>query len=465
MEMKDYLTRDACALAAEIKSARCDQASLIRLAMERCEQIDPLLNVITHRFEEKSHAFLNNMQGDEPFYGVPLLVKELGFSIAGEPCRYGSTLLKNNLATQNDALIRLYLALGFIPIAYTNTPEFGLAYTTEPQLFGPCKNPYDTSKTSGGSSGGSAAAVASGIVPIATASDGGGSIRVPAACCGLVGFKPSSHLLPAGPCCSESWSGMAVGFALGRTLRDLSRVFHEMIARISGPTLPIFATTQPHFIVAPGLFPSTPVARRWQQAVDTFLSALSQQGYTIEESTMRLDHSAIAACSLTLIKANVAAQLQRFAQYSQIMPTERSVEPITWCFYQDGLQLSASEFMIAKDRLFELLQPLHRLLRTGHVVVSPALAQDPVSLGEISMSDDYAHYLDKNTHFSPFTSLANQAGIPAISLPVHSDAALPLAVQLLMGKWRDTALLALCTNLKAQGLWRESAVITPSTER
>ena len=464
MDTKDYLQMDACALALEIKSGHCDPEDILSLAIERCELVNPSLNAVTHRFEKKSRHFLEKMNGNEPFYGVPLLVKELGFSMQGEPSRYGSSILKDHIAPYTDDLMRLYLKLGFVPFAFTNTPEFGLAYVTEPALFGPCKNPYDLRKTPGGSSGGSAAAVASGIAPIATASDGGGSIRIPAACCGLVGFKPSSHLLPTGPGSIESWSGMAVAFAIGRTLKDISRLFLECTAQIPGPALPKFPKCKPKILWCPGAFPAAEVSARWQDAATSFMAQLSERGYQVEESSLQLDHEAIANCSLTLIKANVASDIQGVERLIQRKAQALDVEPITWRFYQDGVAISAAQYLHAKNQLFTLLQPLHTLLQTGNVILSPALAKDPVALGDIVMSDDYDHYLAQNASFSPFTAIANQAGIPAISLPVKSNTAMPLAVQLLMGKWKDAPLLELCADLKEQGLWQENPVVTPCLE-
>ena len=139
----------------------------------------------------------------------------------------------------------------------------------------------------------------------------------------------------------------------------------------------------------------------------------------------------------------------------------KELEPILWRFYQDGLTLSAHQLILAKDRLFQLLAPLRNLLSDGSVILSPALAKDPVNLGELSMADEYETYLEKNLAFSPFTALCNQAGIPAISLPVQSKYPLPLAVQLIMGKWRDAQLLDLCKTLKKIGLWQEYPVVSP----
>lgn len=461
MDLNTYLHMDACTLAAHIKKGKVSPEEALNFAIERCEQVNPHLNAITHRFEEWGRQQLKKMSGSERFYGVPLLVKELGFTIAGQPARAGSRLLAHNLAQYNHVLIEQFLALGFVPFALTNTPEFGLSYTTEPELFGACKNPYDLSKTAGGSSGGSAAAVATGVVPLATASDGGGSIRVPATCCGLVGFKPSSGLLPSGPISVEPWSGMAVDFALGRNLKDISALFRALIRQTSGPALPFQSKEKPHFIHCPGLFPPIHIESKWQQALETFINELKTHHYQVSEPVLRLDHEAIGECSLTIIKANVAAELQRIQQITQKPVKEEELEPITWRFYQDGLTLSAHQLILAKDRLFQLLAPLRNLLADGSVILSPALAKDPVNLGELSMADEYETYLEKNLAFSPFTALCNQTGIPAISLPVQSKYPLPLAVQLIMGKWRDAQLLDLCKTLKKIGLWQEYPVVSP----
>ncbi|MCC5791384.1 MAG: amidase [Legionellaceae bacterium] len=453
--MTNYLQCDALALAAQIKAGHCSAEEALQLALARSQAVNASLNAVTHYCVDWGRAQLARMQGDEPFYGVPLLVKDLGFSLAGQPSCSGSRFLQAQIATQNHVMIDSLLALGFVPFGLTNTPELGLSYVTEPLLSGPCRNPYDLMRTSGGSSGGSAAAVAAGIVPLATASDGGGSIRIPAACCGLVGFKPGNAMFSNGPGMAEAWSGMAVHFLLARTLRDVQQLFQALLKGAFPFTQEVPARQSPRFIRASGLFQAESVQPRWQRALDDFSEALRQQHYQVVEQNIVLDHATIAHCSLTLIKANVAAEFAAIYQRTGRQVEEGQVEPITWRFLQDGRAVSAAELIVAKERLFQCLQPLQALLAGGDVILSPALATDPLEHGEFSMAEEYESYLIKHQRFSPFTALANQAGIPAISLPVVSAEPLPLAVQLMMGPWRDASLLELCARLRQQGLWQE----------
>ncbi|WP_019215841.1 amidase [Legionella tunisiensis] len=220
MQLTEYCKEDVRGLAKLIKEGEVGPEEVLTCAIQRMHEVNPQLNAIITDCSDWARHQLKKMRGDEPLYGVPVLVKDLGFSMQGVRYTAGSTFLRSSVSSLNSDFINRLLALGMLPFAKTNVPEFGLSYVTESTLLGPCRNPYDLSRTSGGSSGGSAAAVAAGVAPVATASDGGGSIRIPAACCGLFGFKPTPGLMPVGPWVDEAWSGLSTNFVLTRSIDD-----------------------------------------------------------------------------------------------------------------------------------------------------------------------------------------------------------------------------------------------------
>lgn len=458
MFMDDYIKLDACGLSQAIRQGAVVPEKVLEFAYGRIAEKNPALNAITHLCEERARRTLQTMRGDEPFYGVPFLIKELGLTLKGEPSRDGAMLTKEVRASHSFGLWDNLITLGFVPVGFTASPEFGLSYTTEPKLFGPCRNPWDTGYTPGGSSGGAAAAVASGMTPFASASDGVGSIRVPAACCGLVGFKPSSQVLPSEPLSYLPWFGLAVSFGLSRSLRDVKTVFDGLLQQHAGPRLSAKRTRPPKFLIAEKLLAAEQIQGRWSEGLQQFCTQLDAEGYTVESWEETLNMAEISACALNVIAASCAAGLTFLESQRQRPIAPQEVENVSWELFQKGKQLPASTLLQSRDRLFQALAPLRQCLADGDVLLTPTLAKDPLPIGAVSMGLPFAEFMEKERRFSPFTSLANLAGIPAISLPIATNDRFPRAVQLIMGEWRDRELLSLCETLLAQQIWRESPV-------
>jgi amidase len=392
------------------------------------------------------------MRGTEPFYGVPVLVKDLGFTLAGIPQTAGSRFFASTIPNLTSDFVQRLLTLGMLPFAKTNVPELGLSYVTESILHGPCRNPYDLSRTPGGSSGGSAAAIAAGVAPLATANDGGGSIRIPAACCGLFGFKPTPGLISTGPWVGEAWSGLAAGYVLTRSVRDSALLFDQLTA--STPTLQ--AASEADFplkcpltiALVEGAFPAVNVEKPCMDAVEKVLSVLRSKGHSIVQVRLPLDLEAIGQAALILIAANTRAEieLQQALLGREVQKDE--LEPITWEFMVRGQSISASELIIAKNKLYQLTRPVHELFTKVDLILTPALAQLPLKIGALSTDDDFERYLAKNVEFSPFTSLFNQAGLPAMTIPVMRYGQLPVSVQFAAAKHQDKLLLGLALDLQ-----------------
>lgn len=451
MNLQDYLSADAKTLAAWIKTGEVSVAEALACAEQRLAEVNPDINAVVTDCFDFARQQLARLTGEEPYYGVPILVKDLGFSIQGIRDTSGSRLLADYHSPAHSDFIVALLKLGFLPIGKTNTAEFGLSYVTEPSLFGPCRSPLDLSRTAGGSSGGSAAAVAAGIVPVATASDGGGSIRVPAACCGLFGLKPSAGLMPTGPWVSESWSGFATAHVLTRSIADSADLFSHLSGQALTRRSP--DTTRPLRIVqAPGLFADVPVDPLMRAAEDRARACLQHLGHEVTQSSSCLDLAAMGEQIYPIIAANTTASLTAQARAAGVIIESHLVEPVTWAFYQRGLAVSGAELIMAKNRLYQLLAPLRQLFTEYDLILSPALAQLPLKIGELSTQDEFETYLAKNLAFSPFTSIFNQAGLPAISLPIARHASLSLSIQLAANKGGEGLLVSVAEALQPFGL-------------
>jgi amidase len=447
MLVKEYIRFDAHELANLIKNRQISAKEALECALARVDEVNPALNAVVTDCSGFAHQCLAQMRGDEPYYGVPLLVKDLGFAIKGIRGTEGSQFFSNNIAHDTSDLVIKLISLGFVPFAKTNTPELGLSYVTESALLGPCRNPYDLSRSPGGSSGGSAAAVAVGIAPVATASDGGGSIRIPAACCGLFGFKPTTGLTPTGPMVGELWSGMATNFVLTRSLRDSIVLFGELTNQAQIKTLP---KPKKNLSISylNGAFAPVPVDPQCLEAVQEVERLLKKAGHQFNKKNVELDLKGIGECTITLIAANTCALIKLQELKLGREANKDELEPITWEFYRRGKALGAYELIIAKNRLYQLLRPLHELLTQTDIVLTPALAQLPLAIGQLRTDDEFNSYLLKNAEFSPFTSLFNQAGLPAMTIPVLFNGQLPVSVQMGSAKGNDLLLLSLAQELE-----------------
>ncbi|MCL9682945.1 amidase [Legionella maioricensis] len=448
MLVKEYIRCDVHDLVSLIKSRQVSAEEALDCALARVDEVNPAVNAIVMDCSQFARRCLANMRGDEPYYGVPLLVKDLGHAIEGVISTEGSRFFSSNIAPQSSDLVTKLISLGFVPFAKTNIPELGLSYVTESALFGPCRNPYDLNRTAGGSSGGSAAAVATGIAPVATASDGGGSIRIPAACCGLFGFKPTTGLTPTGPLVDELWSGMATNFVISRSVRDTAALFEQLTNQNRAHVLPHHKKSLT-ITYLEGAFAPVAVDQQYLQAIEKVTELLKKAGHHLNKKHLNLDLNALGECTITLIAANTCEMINLQQQRLGRKAKREELEPITWEFYQRGQALLAHEFIAAKNRLYQLVRPLHELLNHSDVVLTPALAQLPIAIGQLRTDDEFSSYLQKNTEFSPFTSLFNQAGLPAMSLPVLFHHQLPLSVQLGAGKGKDLLLLSLARELSA----------------
>ena len=448
MNHEEYAKHTAGSLAKLIKEGDVTPFEVLDAAHERVRAFNPSVNAIVTTCFDVAEKHIKHLKGDEPFYGVPLVVKDLSFAIKGVRQTEGSRLFKDNIANINSDFVERAMSLGFVPFAKSNAPELGLSYVTEPELFGACKNPYDLKRTPGGSSGGSAVAVATGMAPVATASDGGGSIRIPAACCGLIGLKPTNGSMPSGPYGGEIWSGMGENFILAKSIEDTISIYPQLTDRPYEQVEKMSHSRPLKFLTINGIFADVEVDVPNQNAFQDTTKLLNQLGHEVHEKTLNLDLDKIGECTLSLIAANTFYYVSHQEQSLGRQASSDDVEPVTRYFYDIGKSLSASELIHAKNVMYYELRALHQMIQQVDFLITPALAKLPIEIGSLNMDEGFEKYVENNMAFSPFTSLFNQAGMPAMTIPVSQEPPFPLSVQFVAGKGQDLKLLQLAALLK-----------------
>ena len=460
------LRRPAVELAALIRSGEVRSRELVQAALDQAEA-NKCLNAFTCLDAEGALAAADAIQpGDpRPFAGVPTAIKELA-PVAGQPLTLGSDLFGDTRADADAYTVRRLKEAGFISIGRTNAPEFGIVSVTEPRRFGPTRNPWNPDRTPGGSSGGAAAAVAAGILPVAHASDGAGSIRIPAACCGLVGLKPSRGRVSAGPGLGDDF--LSTQGSLTRTVGDSAAILDVMAGYEVGdatwapPPAEPFTTaaarpTRPLRVALTTLSPmETPVDPVAAQAVHDAGQLLAALGHHVEEATPP-DWVApgLLPTFLVLWGGGVAANIRVGAALTRREPAPELVEGVTWWLYEQGLAHDSGEYAAAMTRMQEYGRRLVAFFQRYDVLVTPTLAQRPLRVGELNTCGaDPAAEFQKAVTFTPLTVPFNVSGQPAISLPLFQGAdGLPLAVQIAGPPLGEGLLLALAAQLEAAHPW------------
>ncbi|MEM7227086.1 MAG: amidase [Pseudomonadota bacterium] len=468
MTFTDYAKHDGLALADLVARQEVSPAELVEAAIAAIERHDPALNaVVLRQFEAaRTRAAKPKALPEGPFRGVPTLLKDLGFAEEGVPSGGGSRALQGVVATADSLVVARSRAAGLIFCGRTNTPESGLCATTEPLVHGPCGNPWDTGRTPGGSSGGAAAAVACAMVPLASASDGGGSIRIPAACCGLFGLKPSRHRVSAAPR-GESWNGLAVVHAVTRSVRDSAALLDATAGPAPGDPSAAPAPAQPYLeevsrppgslriAVTAQSFYEQPVAADCLAALADAAALCEALGHQVEEAAPAYDKPALRQAYFTLLAANQAADQRELAALLGREPGPDDLEPWTRRMIAIGAEHSGPQVLAAIRTLHREGRKIGQFHERYDVLLTPTLAQPPIPIGQLDMSiDDEALYTARSTAFSPFTRLANCTGQPAMSLPLYwSAAGLPIGVMFTGRYGEEGLLLSLAGQLEQARPW------------
>ena len=479
MASRDDLGRmDATAQAELIRSGEASPLELVDAAIERCERTDPGLNAVIHTFFERAREEAAAEIGDGPFRGVPFLVKDLGAGgLAGDPMHMGMRALKEaDFRLPIDTFLgRRFRDAGLITIGKTNTPELGIQPTTEPEAYGPTRNPWDPERTAGGSSGGSAAAVAAGIVPFAHASDGGGSIRIPASCCGVVGLKTTRQRITQGPLIGDFAGGLAVDFAVTRTVRDAAALLDEVAGAAPGDPYVAPAPLRPYreelsddsgglrvgVLTEPVL--DLDVDPAVIAPVRETLEALEALGHTVTgEAAPMPDPAAAGIDPRWAFQVRYdAAQAVTLTQLGFVLGRELGpddVEPLTWAMASAGRERSSADFLSAVGLHHGTSRMIAAWFEAGHdLLVTPALAELPPPLGTFDQSGpDPLDAFRRGEPMGVFTAIFNITGQPAISLPLGvSDEGIPIGVQLVAAFGREDLLLRVAAQLERARPWSE----------
>jgi amidase len=466
MDPADYSRHDATALAALVRSRQVSPSEVLDAALEVIAEKNPSLNAVIRDLEPAARRDLAAGLPDGPFTGVPFLVKDLGANVAGAPTTNGSALFAGaEPATRDSVVIERYRRAGLVIVGKTNTPEFGLAPSTEPVLFGPTRNPFDLERSAGGSSGGSAAAVAAGMVPVAHASDGGGSIRIPASCCGLFGLKPTRGRVTYAPERAEGWAGMSTQHAVTRSVRDSAALLDATAGPAPGdpywPAPPatsfLAATRQPPGPLRVGLALTAPngaeVHPECRDAAAGSASFLEALGHHVEPVEWTFGADLLGSAQAGIIAANTAATVAaRLAQLGREL-AGGDLEPVTAAMVAAAARTTAVDYVNAVTAAQEVGRHLAELFARIDVLVTPTLACLPPELGQVTLAD-IGQFMTNVAPMVAFTAMFNMSGQPAASLPLHKTGAGMAVGTQIVGRYGDEAtLLSLCAQVEGARPW------------
>jgi amidase len=463
----EYGSLDAMALAELVRKKEIKPIELIDAAIERIKRLNPVLNAVVTPMYEHARTRTAGKIPDGPFTGVPFLLKDLGATYAGVRMTMASAAMRDFVPDHDSELVARLKRAGLIILGKTNTPEFGILPTTEPKFFGPCRNPWDTNRTTGGSSGGSSAAVAGRFVPMAHANDGGGSIRIPASCCGIFGLKPTRARNPHGPDFGDVYSGLVIEHAVTRSVRDSA----ALLDATSGPDVgdPYWAPPPARpFLqeigVAPGKLriafstsvdPNIKTHPDCISAVQDAAKLCSELGHEVEEAAPKFNREIMMQHFMVIWSSGCAWSFDGIALATKKAITPDNVEPLTWALYVMGRNQTASAYLLALSFLQKVARTVARFFLKYDVWLTPTLSEPPLPLGSFeSPPEDPLRGLQRAMQFVPFTPVCNATGQPAMSVPLYwNREGLPIGVHF-VGRFGDEAtLFRLASQLEKARPW------------
>ncbi|MCD8511867.1 MAG: amidase [Bacillus sp. (in: Bacteria)] len=485
-----YKEYDGVGLGQLIQAGEVKAEEVLEEAIKRIEGLNPSLNAVIHTMYEQGKKKIAEGELRGPFAGVPMLLKDITQEMEGEPISSGSKAFQSYRAKQDATFVKQLRKTGVNIIGQTNVPELALMGITEPAHYGPSRNPWNDYYTPGGSSGGSGVAVASGMVPIAGANDGGGSIRIPAAYCGLFGMKPTRGRTPVGPVNGRNWQGASVEHILSRTVRDSATMLQEVMmtekgaafsapsfdgsyvdclkAKFDKPLRIAFSTQSPI---------GTQVHEECKKVVEKTMKWLEDRGHHVEEKHAPVDGNKIAKSYITMYFGEVAAALASLEPLLGRKAKVQDVEPTTWLLGLIGRATSAEEFVLSLREWDIAAFAMEDFFETYDFYVTPTTAFPPAKVGElditsiermliktvsllnagkllkkIGMVDEL---VEKSLMRTPFTQLANLTGQPAMTVPMGltKEDLLPCGVQFMASRGREDILFKLASELEQSELW------------
>lgn len=456
-----YSRSDATTLASLVREGEVTAMELLEEAIRRTELVNPDINAVTLKHYEMARDYLKQRgTPDGPFAGVPFLLKDLAVQLAGTATTGGSRLLTGLVADRDSVLVQRYKETGLVIFGKTNTPEFGMALTTESDLYGPCRNPWNPAHSTAGSSGGSAAAVAAGIVPMAHATDGGGSIRVPASACGVFGFKPTRALTGGG----DSPAGFSVAHVITRSVRDSAAMLDATAGYSAGAYYGAPGAVKPGGYLAatgkpPGRLrvalnlkePAAAVDPEIGQAVRRCGETLETLGHGVEEAAPGIDYDQLNTAQEVLMMAGFAHGMRSIEQSTGRSATTH-LEPLSLHFMETGNAYTSRQYLDAWQTSAAVAQQIARFHKTWDIMLQPVTATPPPRLNVINAreGDDYRSFVDRFRKYSAYTHLQNMTGQPSASIPMGlSKNGLPLAAMVSSDAGTDALLMSLCAQLES----------------
>jgi amidase len=460
---------DATAQAELVRRKQVTPLELVDASIARIEKLNPSFNaVVTPMFEIARDAARGPLP-DGPFRGVPFLLKDLLASYTGVRMTAGSSVLQNFVPDHDSELVVRFKRAGVVILGKTNTPEFGILPTTEPRLFGPTRNPWAPDRTPGGSSGGSAAAVASGMVPIAHGNDGGGSIRIPASCCGLFGMKPTRGRNPLGPDFGDIMTGLVAEHVLTRSVRDSAalldatagpdvgdpycapppaRAFLQEVGANPGRLRIAFTTSAPTGV---------PIHADCVRAVHEAAKLCSELGHEVSEASPAIDGKLLVESFMALWCAGVAEEIEAIALVTGRKQTPEQYEELTWSLAERGRAVSAPAYLLALSALQRIARQVGRFFLDHDIWLTPTLAEPPLPLGSFdARPDNPLRGLKRSLEWVPFTPICNATGQPAMSVPLHWNAGgLPIGTHFVGRFGGESTLLRLAAQLEEARPWKD----------
>ena len=468
MAIDNYAEYDGIGLADLVAKKKVKPSELVDEAISRAEKLNPKLNAVVYADYDRARETARSRPPKGPFTGVPFFLKDILAFAQGMPTRQASRFFPDIPFDHDSLLTARFRAAGLIPLGKTNVPEFGLVPTTESKLYGACHNPWNLEYSTGGSSGGSAALVAAGVVPLAHANDGGGSIRIPASCCGLVGLKPTRGRTSYAPDFGDVIDGLGVDLVVSRSVRDTAAVLDGVAGNIQGD--PYWAPEPDDYLTGIRRKPKKlriafstkkldgrPLHVDCVAAVKNAAKLCAEAGHEVQEAMPDLDQTRLIPAFMALWGANLAAGIDLLGQMTGQVPSADKFEGLTWGLYEAGKQITASQYLIAKAAIGQATRNAAEFHRTYDVWLTATLGSPPVKLGTFDMEErdpqkSYAPIID----YVPFTAMQNATGQPAINLPLHwNKQGLPVGVQF-VGRYGDElTLLKLAAELEDAAPWAE----------
>lgn len=465
--LDDLLNRDALAQAEAVRRGDVTARELLEATVARIERANPSLNAVIVPLYDQARASLERTAPSGPLAGVPFLLKDFLAEAEGTPLHEGTAFLKGYVSPADTELVRRYRRAGLVFLGKTNTPEMAIGVTTEPRLFGPTRNPWDTGRIAGGSSGGAAAAVASGMVAVAHGNDAGGSIRIPASCCGVFGLKPTRARNPLGPYYGDLFGGLVAEHVLTRSVRDSAALLDATAGPMPGdpyPAPPFSGAYSREVGLPPGPLRiayshrtplGEPVHPDCAEAVRRAAELCQELGHHVEEAAPSFDGEAMWRGFTTLLACGLAWAIDDLGRRTGRVPTEEDFEPFVWGLAQRGRQVSAPEYLGHLQALQRLSRDIAAFFRRYDVWMTPTLGEPPAPLGTFRYEGGDPFELRRRmARFSPFTYICNVTGQPAMSVPLHwNEAGLPIGVHFAGPFGGEALLFRLAAQLEEARPW------------